>query len=178
MVAALVAGALTVVWGVIAAWINRSTATKIETLRNDLTQITQRAIEQHRFRHEIGQFTAQERLSAYVRLGELVTDAYRERTTHDWKNAAEMAIARDRLNDAKNFFYDRHYFFTDALSKNFQRISRSLSLEWPDRDVIEENLQSFINTIRTDLLLDELADSAIRAVDAAAAGGDVTITSP
>ena len=69
-----------------------------------------REVERHRFRHDIGALTAQERLRAHVEIARKLTEAYRKKMNQD-------GDPRKALNDAKNFYYDNRFFFSSELGK-------------------------------------------------------------
>jgi hypothetical protein len=127
-----------------------------------------RSLERHRFRYEIGRMAAEKRLDAYCRLAGLVSEAYRKKTTLDWKLKEWVAP----VNAAKNFYYDNRYYFSAALGGAFRDVAKGLQHEHPSRDKLEQDLNAFFRAVRDDLLLADLEESAQRAVKAAVAFPD------
>ena len=124
-----------------------------------------RALERHRFRYEIGRMAAERRLGAYVELAALLATAYRKKTTTDWEKKEWVSP----LHDAKNFYYDHRFFFSPECGGAFRSLADGLGMDHPKRDILEQNLNSFLDVVRRDLLLADLEESAYRAVKAAAA---------
>jgi hypothetical protein len=189
--------------------LDRSSEHKLEEVRDELVKITHREVERHRFRHEIGHVAARERMTAYMKLGELATRTYRKTMGGgDWKDPQVVAAALGARNEAKNYFYDHHYFFSSAavptaastsvgddrgdrptMEKAFREFDSAIALDpmpapplsprIPNPAAVESALRQLINTIRADLLLDELSESARRAISAGRSeDADVVITSP
>lgn len=127
-----------------------------------------RSLERHKFRYEIGRMAAEKRLAAYVMLAAMVSEAYRKKTTLDWA-LKEWVVP---LNDAKNYYYDNRFYFSRELGAAFRDVSKSLQAEYPKKEVLELNLNSFFHVVRSDLLLADLEESAQRAVKAAVAMPD------
>lgn len=116
-----------------------------------------REVERDRFRHDVASQTAEERLKAYVELAKKVALAYRTKV-----NA--QSGAQTALDEAKNFYYDNRFFFSNTAGSAFREAEESLSLPTPSRDILTKNLNDFYNTVREDLLLRDLAESVQRAV--------------
>jgi len=144
---ALATGLVSIVSGMIGARIQRSHG---------------RELERDRFRHDIASRTAEARLTVHTELAAKVADAYR-------KTINRGGDHNHPLDSAKNYYYDNRFFFSRDLGNAFRSISKSLAVKNPNKQVLEENLNTFFNVIRDDLLLKDLSESVSRAVSTAKA---------
>jgi hypothetical protein len=110
----------------------------------------QRELERDRFRHEIASLAAAERMTVYTALSSKVTAAYR---------AKQKSTGPDKqlVHEAEDYFYDHRFFFSPTLGDKFNEISRSLRVQAANRDILEANLNAFLDAVRDDLLLSDLA---------------------
>lgn len=137
-----ITGAVSILSGIVGAAIQRGVGKEVE---------------RDRFRHDIACKTTETRLGVHVDLASALAEAYRDK-----RNCA--ASAQKKLDDFKNFYYDHRYFFSPQLGTAFRDVVKSLSHERCDPNILEDNVNTFFNAIRDDLLLPELSQSVSRAV--------------
>jgi hypothetical protein len=121
----------------------------------------ERQLERDRFRHEIASLAAAERMKVYATLSSKVTVAYRAKQ----KNTGDQ---QQLVYEAEDYYYDHRFFFSPTLGDAFNEINRSLHVKAAKREIIEANLNAFLDVVRDDLLLTELSRSVRRSVTRAA----------
>jgi hypothetical protein len=128
-----------------------------------MTGQSSRALERHKFRYEIGRIAAEKRLQAYIDLAAHACLAYRKRFSTDWSTGEW----KDSYHLFANYYYDNRFFFSQSLGESFGNLKQSLNVEYPKREIVEQHLNAFFDTVSADLLLADLEESARRAVKAA-----------
>ncbi len=128
-----------------------------------MTSRSSRSLERHKFRYEIGRMAAEKRLQAYIDLASLACAAYRKRFSCDWATGEW----KDTCHTFFNYYYDNRFFFSQRLGEAFGTLRQSLNVEYPKREIVEQHLNVFFDTVSADLLLSDLEESARRAVKAA-----------
>ena len=131
------------------------------TLGARLQQHQGRELERDRFRHDIASLAAAERMKVYITLSSKVTAAYRakQKSTGDQQQL---------VYEAEDYYYDHRVFFSPTVGEAFNEINRSLHVKPAKREILEANLNAFLDAVRNDLLLTELARSIRSAVTRAA----------